>query len=138
MQRSSSIRRIVHGSVRLGSGDQRQATVTLIFAASDPAVIRLVCSGPAPGDWILARHLLDDGLTRPTGDGGVRIRPNLFGAAPVIRVRFVGGGDDRLVELPAEDVAEFLYWTHRLVPRARQRHVLEAESPISELTREAR
>jgi hypothetical protein len=138
MRRSASIRRILQGEVRLGRGDQRRVTVTLIFDAGQPAEIRLVCSQPEPGERVLARHLLDDGLTRPTGDGDVRVRPLLFGAAPVIRIRIAEGRDDRLVELPAEDVAEFLYWTHRLVPRAAQRRVLQAESPISELMREAR
>lgn len=111
----SSVRCVMRGHVRVGVGGARQpVTAELVFESQVPATVRLMTLGESPGEWVLARPLLKNGLTRPAGGGETKIRPNLFGSRPVVRIRFIGEPHTRLIELQAEDVAEFLYWTHRV------------------------
>ena len=137
MQVSGTIRTILRGYVSPRKNERSPGVVELVFNCADPLMIRVICPGQEPGEWEFARSLLDDGLTRPTGAGRVRIRPNLFTPIPMVRLRFaLPAGGACLVEVPADEVAEFLYWTHRFVPRPGTK-CSGSVSPTGELVREA-
>jgi hypothetical protein len=51
--------------------------VELVYDPSDPFAVRLTfhLPGDPPVTWVFGRELLLDGITRPTGEGDVRVVP---------------------------------------------------------------
>jgi Streptomyces sporulation and cell division protein, SsgA len=141
MPTSSSVRRVLRGTLCRSGGGRQAVTINLIFTANEPsairASIRLGFLTQERTELILPAQLLEAGLTRPARVGYVSIGPSLFGPAPVVRIRLADGVEDLLIELPAEEVAEFLYWIRRLVPRPPQCPAFETQSPVGQLVWEA-
>ncbi|HEY3479654.1 MAG TPA: SsgA family sporulation/cell division regulator [Streptomyces sp.] len=79
--RTTLRRRLTAGTVICPTGgpvlDGGNRTVTITYRVSDPFAVELdVPDGPISVLWLLARDLLADGLTIPSGIGDVEVTPS--------------------------------------------------------------
>lgn len=99
------------------SGPGRISTLYLGWSRIDPLAVDLKLSTlpghPAlpRGEWSMLRDFLRYGLSEPTGDGAVRLRPAATG-----EVALVLGHRHYAVTAPRSDLEAFLDETERLVP----------------------
>lgn len=86
----------------------------LLYQADDPfAVTMKFHAGGAVATWIMGRDLLAEGLSRPSGRGDVRLRPN---AGRTLVLELVSDRHVTVFRLPAATLRKFLDATYRLVP----------------------
>ncbi|TQF04227.1 SsgA family sporulation/cell division regulator [Kitasatospora acidiphila] len=91
----------------------------LEYAAADPYAVRLTfhLPGDAPVSWVFGRELLVDGLSGPSGEGDVRVRPlEGPGRVPEIAVLLRAPGGDALLRCAVPPLVAFLERAGRLVP----------------------
>jgi hypothetical protein len=87
------------------------------FDAADPIAVTLTVGGPGmePIVWRFARRLLADGARRPVGLGDVRVRPIVLRGQPALALCLSSPSGTAEFELPARDVAAFLWRTYAMV-----------------------
>ncbi|KOV83410.1 SsgA family sporulation/cell division regulator [Nocardia sp. NRRL S-836] len=102
----------------------------LVYSADDPfAVTMHFHSGGSVTTWIMGRDLLRDGLSRPAGEGDVRLRPS--GRAVVLEL--VSERHVTVFRVPASTLREFLDAAHLLVPAGTER--FDADAFLSSVLR---
>jgi hypothetical protein len=120
----------------------------LVYDSADPFAVRVRFGDAAdvaptdPGDpeddggveWLLSRELMRTGLTRPAGDGDVRIWP-ARGALDVLFLQLRAPSGEALFELSAAVVGEFLREAERLVPAGQESALLQVDDELSALLR---
>ncbi|MGP3999994.1 SsgA family sporulation/cell division regulator [Streptomyces sp. 8N706] len=106
--------------------------VELRYEVADPYAVRLTfhLPGDAPVTWAFARELLLDGLTAPTGDGDVHIRPIMPGFTADVLIRLHVGPDRAAFRAGASPLIAFLDRTERLVPRGREQWFADFEGTL--------
>lgn len=113
--------------------------VELDFASADPFAVRLTFDlpGDAPVTWAFGRELLLDGLSRPSGEGDVRIEP----ASPEhLSDVFIGlqvGSERALFRVSAAPLVAFLDRTDRLVPLGKEEVCDTLEAVLDRILTEA-
>ncbi|MDH6127592.1 SsgA family sporulation/cell division regulator [Kitasatospora sp. GP82] len=95
--------------------------VDLDYDPVDPYAIRFTfhLPGDAPVTWVFARELLLDGISRPTGEGDVHIRP-VGEELSEVRVVLRSPDGDALLRTSAPPLIAFLARTDRLVPMGQE------------------
>ncbi|KQS59627.1 sporulation protein SsgA [Geodermatophilus sp. Leaf369] len=114
----------------VGPRSWTEVPATLVYDPADPFAVR-VRFGGRPGEdggvdgveWLLGRDLVHAGLSRPAGDGDVRLWPART-AVDVLFLELRAPSGHALFELSRSVVADFLRATERLVPRG-----AESEAP---------
>ena len=66
------------------------------------------------GRWVVLRDFLRYGIEEPTGDGEVRISPEIDGG--VVSIRLARDGRPAWVQVPGSKVREFLDATEAILP----------------------
>ena len=85
-------------------------------------------------EWLVARDLLHAGLSRPSGDGDIRLWPaRTPGDVLFLELRAPSG--HALFELSRAVLAGFVADTERLVPRGQESEVVDVEPELVELLR---
>ncbi len=125
----------ITAAVRSVEGLSLPVPADLSYSSADPYALTiafLLGEGPVP--WIFARDLLVGGLVEPTGDGDVHVWPCVNDEGdPVVTIELCSLDGDALVEVRAQDAAEFVRRTHALVaPGAETAHV-DFDSMVSSL-----
>ncbi|WP_411143195.1 SsgA family sporulation/cell division regulator [Streptomyces sp. x-80] len=92
--------------------------VELDFDSADPYAIRLTFDlpGDVPVTWTFSRELLLDGLSRPSGEGDVRIEPSSAEYLSDVFISLQVGAERALFRVSAPPLVAFLDRTDRLVP----------------------
>jgi hypothetical protein len=98
-----------------------ELALCLTWCERDPLTVELSLTATPPhpamptGNWAILRDFLHYGLTQPTGDGAVRVRP---GSDPALVVIELPGWDGASLMLaaPAASVRAFIGCTHAVVP----------------------
>ncbi|MET9292170.1 SsgA family sporulation/cell division regulator [Streptomyces sp. NPDC003077] len=92
--------------------------VELTFDSADPYAIHFTFDlpGDAPVTWAFGRELLLDGLSRPSGEGDVRIAPSTAGRLGDVFIGLQVGDERALFRAGAPPLVAFLDRTDRLVP----------------------
>lgn len=92
--------------------------VELDFDAADPYAVRLTFDlpGDVPVTWAFSRELLLDGLSRPSGEGDVRVEPASGGHLSDVFISLQVGAERALFRVSAPPLVAFLDRTDRLVP----------------------
>ncbi len=99
--------------------------LTLLWRAEDPLAVELLLTAqpdhPAlpRGRWVVLRDFLRYGLDEPTGDGDVRIRPDV--PRDRMELELARSGRAACVSVPRTTAAEFLERTERAVPSGSER-----------------
>ncbi|CAJ65117.1 MULTISPECIES: SsgA family sporulation/cell division regulator [Frankia] len=88
------------------------------YDPADPIAVTLTLGGvigTGPVVWRFARRLLADGARRPVGLGDVRVRPIVLRGQPALALCLCGTSGTAELELPAREVAAFLWRTYAMV-----------------------
>ncbi|MDX2730467.1 SsgA family sporulation/cell division regulator [Streptomyces sp. PA03-2a] len=70
-----------------------------------------------PGEWVLGRDLLADGLSGSAGDGDIRIWSAAGHGVQGMYITLGSSAGTAWLEVPVQDVKAFLENTEALVPR---------------------
>ncbi|WP_242422972.1 MULTISPECIES: SsgA family sporulation/cell division regulator [Frankia] len=96
----------------------RPVRVVFGYDPTDPIAVTLTVGGgigAGPVVWRFARRLLADGTRRPVGLGDVRVRPIVLRGQPALALCLCGPSSTAELELPAREVAAFLWRTYAMV-----------------------
>ena len=107
------------------TGRGRMTVLTMLWRPEDPLAVELLLTAqpdhPAlpRGRWVVLRDFLRYGLDEPTGDGDVRIRPDL--ERDRVELQLARPGRAACVSVPRATAAEFLERTERAVRSGSER-----------------
>ena len=119
------------------TGRGRMTILRLTWHAADPlaVVLTLTAQPDHPslprGEWVILRDFLRYGLEEPTGDGTVRIRPDV--ALDRVWLELERPGRAACVSVPRPLVAEFLGRTEQVVPFGEERSQSAIEALLARL-----
>ncbi|MFI1263668.1 MULTISPECIES: SsgA family sporulation/cell division regulator [Streptomyces] len=113
--------------------------VELDFACADPYAVRLTFDlpGDAPVTWAFGRELLLDGLSRPSGEGDVRIEPASPENLSDVFISLQVGSERALFRVSAAPLVAFLDRTDRLVPLGKEEVCDTLEAVLDRILTEA-
>lgn len=88
------------------------------YRRSDPYAVLLAIGVNRTGtvDWVFARDLLREGMSRPAGEGAVLVSPRSSPRGPVVRIVVRSRGGSAVFDIETSAVADFLDRAHGLVP----------------------
>jgi hypothetical protein len=116
---------------------ERLTVLTLSWRMSDPLAVHLmVRSSPdhpalPRGSWVVLRDFLRYGLDEPTGDGEVRIQPDLTGQR--VQLRLARAGRPAWIDAPSSVVGSFLDQTDEFDPSGEARSSDALDDVIAQL-----
>ena len=119
------------------AGPGRHTELTLTWTPADPLAVQLELTAlpehPAlpRGRWVVLRDFLHYGLDEPTGDGAVRIRPDLV--RDRVWLELDRYGRPACVSLPRPVLVAFLERTELAVPSGTERSVAALEDLLDRL-----
>ncbi|MTE19231.1 SsgA family sporulation/cell division regulator [Streptomyces sp. TRM43335] len=108
----------------------------LAYHVHDPYAVHITFDAPSdsPVRWSFARELLSEGLSRPCGQGDVRVWPaTVEEGRGVVCVALSSPTGDALLRAPAAPVAAWLERTLRAVPAGREGERLGLEEGLGRL-----
>lgn len=123
----------------VADGPTLPVTATLRYAAADPWAVRIHFQTGEDGEgveWLFARQLLTDGVTRPAGQGDVRVWPAPDARDRVVHLKMASPSGSALFELDRDDVAGFLQQTYRVVATGGEDRVIDLDVELRELLRD--
>ncbi|WP_238426402.1 SsgA family sporulation/cell division regulator [Streptomyces adustus] len=88
------------------------------YHRADPYAVRLSIGTTSSGtvNWVFALSLLQDGMSRPVGEGDVLVSPRRSSHGPVIRIVVRSRLGSAVLDMKASPVAHFLDRARELVP----------------------
>jgi len=107
---------------------------TLRYDASDPYAICVTFHTGADGsavEWSFARQLLTDGVTRPVGDGDVRVWPTISDAGQLVLLSLTSPSGSALFEASLNDVVEFLTRSYVAVPTGSESDYVDMDAELA-------
>lgn len=113
--------------------------VQLDFDSADPYAVRLTFDlpGDMPVTWAFSRELMLDGLSRPSGEGDVRIEPVAGGHLSDVFISLQVGSERALFRVSAPPLVAFLDRTDRLVPLGAEEVCDTLDAVLSRILTEA-
>jgi hypothetical protein len=122
----------------IGPQTWSEVPAVLTYEPSEPFAVGIVFGGSADDadddgvQWLLSRDLLRAGLSRPAGEGDVRLWPARTGSDAVfLQLRAPSG--EALFEVSRPEVFDFLAQTERLVARGREADLLQVDEELQAL-----
>jgi hypothetical protein len=108
---------------------------TLRYDPSDPYAVKATFrAGEASVSWMLGRELLHHGLVDATGDGDVRVWPDLDAdQEPAVMVRLSSPDGQAVLCLEADVLQNFLARTFAVVPLGREGEFLDVDGCLAQL-----
>jgi hypothetical protein len=108
----------------------------LHYDMADPYAVRLSIGAPATRsvDWVFARELLTEGMSRPTGTGDVLVIPRHRCHPDSVRIVLRSTTGAALVDIAASAVTAFLRRTVSLVPPGTESLHIDMDRALAELT----
>jgi len=108
----------------------------LHYDMTDPYAVRLSLGAPAtrPVDWVFARSLLTEGLSRPSGSGDVLVIPRHRCHPNSLRIVLRVDAGTALIEIAESEVSAFLRRTDSLVPPGTESLHIDIDRAKTELT----
>jgi Streptomyces sporulation and cell division protein, SsgA len=109
--------------------------VGLDYDADDPYAVRLTFNipGEAPVSWVFSRELLIDGISRPAGEGDVRIRPVPAEHLGDLQIHLQVGGEQAFFRASAPPLVAFLDRTDRIVPIGQESAFEDIEAELTKI-----
>jgi hypothetical protein len=107
-----------------------------LYSVDQPlAVIARFRVGKDTVEWVFARELLSDGLTRPTGDGDITCWPVNISGRSVLAINLASDTGHALLEAPADEVEGFLRRTFDIIPHGAEADFIDFDALIADLLR---
>ena len=127
----------------VGPQSWTEVPALLCYDGSDPFAVRIAFGdvGDETGvvdpdeagiSWLVSRELLQEGLTKPAGDGDVRVWP-AHAATDVLFLHLRAPSGEALFELSRATVAAFLRQTEALVPSGSESEMLALDEELQAL-----
>ncbi|PPK69670.1 SsgA family sporulation/cell division regulator [Actinokineospora auranticolor] len=85
-------------------------------------------------EWIFGRDLLAEGLTRPAGEGDVRLSPEISDGRPVLALEIESPDGHAVLEMDLAAVQGFLAATTEIVPMGAESDHFDIDGLIDEIT----
>lgn len=103
------------------------------YDAGDPYAVRVAFHTGAGEtvEWTFARQLLTDGVTRPVGDGDVRVWPARSAGARVVCLGLSSPSGQALFEVPLGELVEFLTRTYAAVPTGCESDFVDVDAELA-------
>jgi hypothetical protein len=119
----------------IGPRSWTDVPAVLAYDARDPFAVRIVFGDPATAatdgvTWLMGRDLLQAGLSRPAGEGDVRLWP-ASATADVLFLHLRAPSGEALFELSRAALAAFLRGTERLVPIGEEHAALDLDDELA-------
>lgn len=110
----------------------------LRYEPTDPYVVRATffTHSDDPGEWVLGRDLLADGLSGSAGDGDIRIRSATGHGGQGMYITLGSSAGTALLEVPVQDVRTFLENSEALVPRGAESGHIDWDIELANLRAE--
>lgn len=107
----------------------------LHYDRTDPYAVCLSLGAASTGavDWVFARSLLSEGLSRPVGVGDVLVIPLRRRARPAVRVVLRSTAGAALLDIAASAVAAFLKRTDAVVPPGTEGLHIDMDQVVADL-----
>ncbi|MGW5662649.1 SsgA family sporulation/cell division regulator [Streptomyces sp. NPDC003758] len=107
----------------------------LRYDTTDPYAVCLSLRGASTGtvDWVFARSLLAEGLSRPAGVGDVLVMPRYEGRRHSVRIVVRSTAGAAALDLAASAVAAFLARTDRIVPPGAEGLHIDLDRVVADL-----
>lgn len=124
------LRLVVPGSVSV------PLLASLRYEVSDPYAVHLRFPTQHGGEgdaveWTFARQLLTDGVSRPAGDGDVRVWPVRHPSHPRICLSLSSPSGWALFEVPLGRLVEYLAQTYSAVPTGRESDFIDVDAELA-------
>jgi hypothetical protein len=104
------------------------------YSSSDPWAVTVAfhTGDGSHGDveWMFARQLLTDGITRPVGDGDVQVWPSRTSADRIVNIAMSSPSGAALFEIDRDAVILFLQQTYLAVPTGCESDVVDLDAEI--------
>jgi hypothetical protein len=84
-------------------------------------------------EWVFARQLLTDGVTRPVGEGDVQVWPSHADGQPVVCLALSSPSGRALFEVALSELVEFLTKTYAAVPTGSESDFVDLDAELSGL-----
>jgi hypothetical protein len=107
---------------------------TLRYDAADPYAICVSFHTGADGsavEWSFARQLLTDGVSRPVGEGDVRVWPTTRAGRQLISLSLTSPSGSALFETALTDVVEFLSRSYAAVPTGSESDFVDVDAELA-------
>lgn len=117
------------------SGSPVPVSADLSYDPADPFAVNVSLrtdDGPAV-DWVIARDLLADGLTGPTGEGDIGVWPSSSHGASVVCLSLCSPDGQALLFGAHADVSEFVQRTFAEVPAGTEADLIDMDALIDQL-----
>jgi hypothetical protein len=116
-----------HGAVPL--------MASLYYSAHDPYAVRMAfhVGMDEPVEWIFARELLSAGLTRPSGEGDVRVWPSANGGREVLNITLSSPFGHAHFEAPLSGTADFVHRTLGIIVAGRETEFMDVDAELDAL-----
>jgi hypothetical protein len=103
------------------------------YAAEDPYAVRVRFHTSADDavEWTFARSLLTEGVSRPTGEGDVRVWPSHAPGRPAVCLSLCSPSGRALFEAPLQTLIEFLTKTYAAVPTGTESDHVDADAGLA-------
>ena len=107
------------------------------YSASDPFALTLAVRARQDRwvEWLLARDLVVDGLTRRVGEGDVRLRPRLVQGYDIVEIEICSHDGRAVLEIDRDLLREFVDLTFDVVAPGEEADHMNIEEEIARITR---
>ena len=82
-------------------------------------------------EWSFARQLLTDGVTRPVGEGDVRVWPTHSGGQAMVCLSLTSPSGSAVFEVSQRDLVEFLTRTYAAVPTGTESDFIDLDAELA-------
>ena len=111
-------------------GRSVEVPTTVSFNQADPYAVSLTfhaASGEV--EWMMARQVLLQGLTSPSGEGDIKVYPSIDEDARAVTVLDFSSPNGHLIgQVPSRDLQEFLAETTSVVPLGHENTYLDIDA----------
>lgn len=104
------------------------------YDAADPYAVHVTFqTGGERGtvEWSFARQLLTDGVTRPVGEGDVRVWPTHSNGTAMVCLSLSSPSGSAVFEVSQRDLAEFLTRTYVAVPTGTESDFIDLDAELA-------
>ncbi|ANY08574.1 SsgA family sporulation/cell division regulator [Pseudonocardia sp. HH130630-07] len=107
-----------------------------LYRASDPFAISFSVrrSGDRWVEWLVARDLVIEGLTTPTGIGDIRLAPRRIDGYDVVEIEIRSDGGSAVLEVDRDLLAQFVDGSLEIVDLGEENDHLDMDAAIARVT----
>ena len=109
-------------------------SATLTYSLDDPyAASATFRTGDGDITWTFARDLLKAGMTEPSGEGDIHIRPGHPSRGPIVVMTLSSPSGAAKIEASRHDIGDFVAETYRVCPEGSEWMHLNLDRTIDDL-----